>query len=430
MDHGNGIFQYDGKVYTILATGTQCQTAKTTLAHLKSKKFVNKRVTVPDEIWASLQEQSEHEQAVARENRKRKIGTPKEKKRTRLQQEYLIDRERFGTDQLYRKDTQEGEDPSAIRYDCAVCGMYVAAHALIAHVASVEHKQKLAASSFDEDLLFIKAERETCLQAERTAAGSKWCEPCQKWIGGPCWDNHVRGRSHIQMLPWEEQQRLHNQQQQQRLSSYETHQDSYGSNIDKQYPAPPSAPGASYQHVPAAGGASATDLVNKFPANGVPLFCCGEDMWNTNVVFTAAEYTRLSGFRTQLCVPETQNWGTASNPALVAGLIRDPEAMSLGVCYIISRETLLGLIEEKKASNQNLVEATQDSETYPRCLTFTCQDPGISIGQAAQQVVSAAGVSGPNYNLLVRIQHEYERQDWKEDHFVNLMDATIRLIWK
>ena len=423
MDPGNGIFQYDGKVYTIIATGTQCQTATTTLSHLKSRKFTNKKVTVPDEIWSSLQEQSEHEQAVARENRKRKIGTPKEKKRTRLQQEYLVDKSKFNVEGLYRKDVQDGNDSHCIKYDCSVCGMYVAAHALIAHVASVEHKQKLAVSTYDEDHLFIKAERETCLAAERVAAGSKWCDTCQKWIGGPCWVNHIKGKAHLQMLPWEEQQRI----QQLDYSQHPTQSDPYGVDIDRQYPVTPAL--TSVQQP--SSETSVLSIINKFPADSIPLFCCGEDMWNTSIVFTAAEYTRLKKYRTQMCIQETSEWGNPSKPALIAGLVEDEDAMSLGVCYLVSRDTLLQLVEEKKATFQTLVEATQDSEAHHQCVTFKVN--GVtnipSVHQAAQQIVTATGSLGPNYALLIRIQHEYERQDWKENHFVELVRVTTRIMW-
>eukprot|EP01060_Flectonema_neradi_P034064 TRINITY_DN5873_c1_g1_i1.p1 TRINITY_DN5873_c1_g1~~TRINITY_DN5873_c1_g1_i1.p1 ORF type:complete len:418 (+),score=70.52 TRINITY_DN5873_c1_g1_i1:57-1256(+) len=378
-------FIFNGVEYLVPWTGMRGTSAIDVVAHLSSKRFTSKGYPpVPDSVWAALNAAALLEAESSKANKKRKATTRKEEKRQKVQQEYQDTRATLTVDTLYRKDVQVNErGDQIIRYDCGACKVFIPQVGFTSHVNSSEHRTCLESSHYVEDPSFLEAEKESLLQATST-----WCEHCEKWILMGCWDSHVDGKSHRKA--------------------------------------------AGLPNLSEAMTRTAAELISTFDPDNIPVFGYGEQQWDIGVPFTDAKYAHLSGFKTEMCVTDTTLWGTNTKPGLTSGLVPDPEAASLGVLYTINKTGFDKLRKARAAYKLIPVRATCEGEGGD-CITFTTSGDARAdsdIQATAKAICAARGTAGSNYSLLTRIQHEYERQDWHDQYFTDLLAASDNILWK
>ncbi|KAJ9473296.1 hypothetical protein DIPPA_08085 [Diplonema papillatum] len=341
------------------------------------------------------------------ESRKRKLQENWKNKKIRRDEEYEFNKCAEANGTLYKKV----EDANGVKYDCAVCKMFVAAYAFYTHVVSQEHKNSVKNSKWEEDQAFIDAERQYCVEAERQATGAVLCEPCKRYINPSCWEAHIKGKPHrhAQGLP--------------PLATTPTSSSTINTNTTR-HPASAFRTGNDSVNGP---------LLDSFEdQENIPLFCVGEDMWKLDLTYNDANVAVVEEYKTEMCLIDQKRWGSKAGPAMGPALVFDPEKCALGVCYKITRATMNELCDVKKPENVKLVEVTvRIEEEQTRAVAFCIKNHvPIDVESTAKYVASAIGPQGANFGLLTRVVHELEKQDWKDPYFKDLLTACNKLIWK
>ena len=391
-------------MYTVTSTGKQYSVVSTLISYLRSKKYQNIGIPVPDDMWDELRLRAAKEAEDAKVNKKRRATLRKEEKRLKFQQDYDDIRLQSKSDSLYRRDLVICDEQEEVRYDCGACKVFIPQNGFLSHVSSSEHRRTVLNSTFEEDDKFIAAEKEAI-----QTTNSIHCTHCDKWIPSNSWEPHIIGKPH-------------------RRASGQTTAVVTSVGQPKSSLPVATAVGSSDSVVMDLSEANQNSVIEKFDSNAIPVFGCGEQMWEIGIGFSEAEYCHLPGYKTEMCVTDADSWGSSSKPGLVAGLVRDTNATSLGVLYTVTRPELEQLILNKKPHKLILVEAEHENG---KCVAFRI--PGeispMTINSAAEKIASAVGPSGPNYNLLGRIQHEYQRQGWKDNYITKLMETCNGILW-
>eukprot|EP01059_Diplonema_ambulator_P016342 TRINITY_DN2778_c0_g1_i4.p1 TRINITY_DN2778_c0_g1~~TRINITY_DN2778_c0_g1_i4.p1 ORF type:complete len:407 (+),score=110.30 TRINITY_DN2778_c0_g1_i4:286-1506(+) len=388
----NHIFTYNGSSYLIHATGTKCLTAVTTLDHLGSKKFQDTGAHVPQPLIDYLKQEGTRELRVAKDRKMRRVvDTTKEKKKKQKVLDYQYQKITGPVNpmDLYRKIERGGD----VKYDCSACEMLVAPHGFLSHVAFTQHKERLRSLGKTEDTAFIEREKAFCQESERKTAGSYHCDACDKWVTPQCWLAHAIGKTHFSKLGYSD----------------------------------------CGQWNALLGMHEVPKLLDSFKEDAaIPYFAVGEDMWDMTHPYFSASTGVLEGFQVLMCVSDYNNWGTQSHPGLVASLQADPTAVAHGVIYKVDRATMESFVKAKSTSEIGLAAIpikTAKGKTY-RALGFINRNISkVLPKQAAQRIATAFGGKGSNYSLVMRIVHEYEKQGWVDDYFLQLQQDCEDVLW-
>ncbi|MBW3096525.1 gamma-glutamylcyclotransferase [Pseudohoeflea coraliihabitans] len=147
------------------------------------------------------------------------------------------------------------------------------------------------------------------------------------------------------------------------------------------------------------------------------VFGYGSLMWRPGFVYTDASRARLNGFHRSLCVLSHVHRGTVDHPGLVLGL--DRGGSCVGLAFRVAgdeRETVLAYLRERELVTHVYKETVRNIQLANgeavQAVAFVVdrmhhQYAGrLPVPQAAQMIVGAQGMSGPNSDYVINtVEH-------------------------
>lgn len=161
------------------------------------------------------------------------------------------------------------------------------------------------------------------------------------------------------------------------------------------------------------------------------VFAYGSLLWNPGFPHLAARRAELSGYRRALCRLSIRHRGTPEAPGVVAGIVADPAAHCIGLCYSVAaadEAATLRYLDEREGAGYDRVFAPVrllDSDESRVALVYRPNPDhptyaaNLSFAELVELAARGRGESGTALDYIARLAERLQgldaREGWLED---------------
>ncbi len=166
------------------------------------------------------------------------------------------------------------------------------------------------------------------------------------------------------------------------------------------------------------------------------VFAYGSLLWNPGFTHTAVRRAELGGYRRALRRLSVRHRGTPEAPGIVAGIVADPAAHCIGLCYSVAASeeaaTLRYLDEREGAGYERVFAPVRllDSNESRVALVYR-PNPGhptyaanLSLEQLVELAATGRGESGAALDYIARLAARLQELDVKEAWLEDVLAAA------
>jgi cation transport protein ChaC len=172
------------------------------------------------------------------------------------------------------------------------------------------------------------------------------------------------------------------------------------------------------------------------------VFAYGSLLWNPGFPHVARHRAELSGYRRALCRLSIRHRGTPEAPGIVAGIVADPAARCVGLCYSVAasdEEATLRYLDEREGAGYERVFAPvhllESGESRVALVYRPNPDhptyaANLSFDQLVELAATGRGESGAALDYIARLA-EHLRELNVHEAWLNevLLAARSRAGW-